>query len=72
MVFGVDTAEVGVDALENFIKECGLPTKLNQLKSTVEITLEVLWQVTDTCNLIKSAPRQLDRDEIYEILLEYM
>jgi alcohol dehydrogenase class IV len=72
VVFGADTAEVGVDALENFIKECGLPTKLNQLKSTVEITLEVLWQVTDTCNLIKSAPRQLDRDEIYEILLECM
>ena len=34
VVFGVDTPEAGVDALENFIKECGLPVKMNQLKST--------------------------------------
>lgn len=69
-VFDVDTAEAGVDALENFIKECGLPTKMSQLKSTVEITPEVLRQVADTCNIIKSNPRELDREEIYEILME--
>lgn len=72
VVFGVDTAEAGVDALENFIKECGLPTKMNQLKSTVEITPEVLRQVADTCNVIKCGPRELDREEIYEILMECM
>ena len=71
-VFGVDTAEAGVDALENFIKECGLPTKMNQLKSTVEITPEVLRQVANTCNIIKCNPRELDREEIYEILMECM
>ncbi|MDO4331297.1 MAG: iron-containing alcohol dehydrogenase [Eubacteriales bacterium] len=70
IVFGADTAEDGVDALENFIKECGLPTKLGQLKSTVEITPEVLRQVADTCNIIKCNPRELGRDEIYEILME--
>lgn len=70
VVFDVDTAEAGVDALENFIKECGLPTKMSQLKSTVEITPEVLRQVADTCNIIKSGPRELGRDEIYEILME--
>ncbi len=70
VVFGVDTAEEGVDALENFIKECGLPTKMSQLKSTVEITPEVLRQVADTCNIIKCNPRELSRDEIYEILME--
>lgn len=69
-VFDVDTAEAGVDALENFIKECGLPTRMSQLKSTVEITPEVLRQVADTCNIIKSNPRELDREEIYEILME--
>lgn len=69
-VFGVDTAEAGVDALENFIKECGLPTKMNQLKSTVEIIPEVLRQVANTCNIIKCNPRELDREEIYEILME--
>lgn len=69
-VFGADTAEAGVDALENFIKECGLPTKMGQLKSKVEITPEVLRQVADTCNIIKCNPRELDREEIYEILME--
>lgn len=72
VVFGVDTPEAGVDALENFIKECGLPTKMNQLKSTVEITPEVLRQVADTCNIIKCNPRQLEREEVYQILLECM
>lgn len=71
-VFDVDTAEAGVEALENFIKECGLPTKMSQLKSTVEITPEVLRKVADTCNIIKCGPRELDRNEIYEILMECM
>lgn len=70
VVFGKNTAEEGIDALEAFIKECGLPTKMDQLKSTVEITPEVLRQVADTCNIIKCNPRQLDRDEIYDILVE--
>lgn len=68
----MDTAEAGVNALENFIKECGLPTKMSQLKSAVEITPKVLRNVADTCNIVKTAPRELDRDEIYEILLECM
>lgn len=72
VVFDVDTAEAGVDALENFIKECGLPTKMGQLQSMVEITPEVLRQVADTCNIIKAGPRELDREEIYQILMECM
>lgn len=72
IVFDTDTAEAGVSALENFIKECGLPTKMGQLKSTVEITPEVLRQVADTCNIIKTGPRELDREEIYQILMECM
>lgn len=72
VVFNADTAEAGVDALENFIKKCGLPTKMGQLKSTVEITPEVLRQVADTCNIIKAGPRELDREEIYQILMECM
>lgn len=39
VVFGADAAEAGVDALENFVRECGLPKKMSQLKSTVEITV---------------------------------
>ncbi|MBS5737612.1 MAG: iron-containing alcohol dehydrogenase [Clostridiales bacterium] len=71
-VFDVNTAEAGIEALENFIKECGLPTKMNQLKSAITITPEVLRQVADTCNIIKSGPRELSRDEIYEILMDCM
>ncbi|MEI3218313.1 MAG: hypothetical protein V8S08_00175 [Lachnoclostridium sp.] len=44
--------------------------KMGELKSRVEITPEVLRQVADTCNIIKSNPRALSRDEIYEILME--
>ena len=69
-VFGVDGAEAAVEALADFIKECGLPTRLSQLRSKVEITPEVLRQVADTCNLIKTGPRQLSRDEIYDLLVE--
>ena len=72
VVFGVDTAEAGIEALENLIRECGLPTKMGQLKSMVEITPEVLRQVADTCNIIKSGPRELGKDEIYEIMMECM
>jgi len=69
-VFDIDTAKDGIDALSEFIRECGLPTKMDELKSKVEITPEVLRQVADTCNIIKCNPRELSRDEIYEILME--
>ena len=69
-VFGKETAEEGLDALTDLIQDCGLPTKMGQLKSRVEITPELLRRVADTCNLIKSGPRELGRDEIYEILCE--
>ena len=71
-VFDADTAEAGIEALAAFIKECGLPSRIGELKSKVEITPEVLRKVADTCNIIKSNPRELDRDEIYEILMECM
>ena len=72
VVFGEETAEAGLDALENFIIECGLPTRMNQLKSTVEITPDVLRKVADSCLIMKTGPKELDRDEIYEILTECM
>lgn len=69
-VFGADTAEDGIEALAALIRECGLPTKMSQLRSKVEITPEVLRKVADTCNIIRCNPRELSRDEIYDILLE--
>ena len=71
-VFGTETAGEAVEALADFIKECGLPTKMGELKSKVEITPEVLRKVADTCNIIKCGPRELSRDAIYEILMECM
>lgn len=70
MVFDVDTAEEGILALENFIRKCGLPTDFRQLKSDVAITPELLRKVADTCNVIKTGPRTLEKDEIYEIFME--
>ena len=70
VVFGKETAEEGIDALSAFIAECGLPTKMGQLQSKVEITPDLLRQVADSCNLIKTGPRQLTRDEVYTILCQ--
>ena len=69
-VFGADSAEKGVEALADFIRDCGLPTRMSGLKSKVEITPEILRKVADSCNVIPTGPRKLDRDEIYEILTE--
>ena len=71
-VFGVNGAEAAVDALAAFIQECGLPVKLSQLKSRVEITPDLLRQVADSINLLPNGPRQLTRGEIYSILMECM
>lgn len=70
IVFDVDTAETGLDELEKLIKDCSLPTKMNELTSVAAITPELLRQVADTCNIIKSGPRELSRNEIYDILNE--
>ena len=71
-VFGVEGAEAAVDALAAFIQECGLPVRLSQLKSRVEITPDLLRQVADSVNLLPNGPRQLTRGEIYSILMECM
>lgn len=70
VVFGKYTAEEGIEALVDFIRECQLPEKLSELRSNTEITPEILRKVADTCNIIKCGPRELDWDEIYEILVE--
>lgn len=69
-VFGRRTAQEGLQALTEFVQACGLPTKLGQLASKVEITPALLRRVADTCNVIRTGPCELSRDEIYEILCE--
>ena len=70
VVFDVDGSDGAVDALAALIQECGLPTRLSQLRSKVEITPELLRQVADSTNLLPNGPRQLTHDEVYEILKE--
>ena len=70
VVFNTEGAEAAVDALAAFIKACGLPTKLTELRSKAEITPELLRQVADSTNLLPNGPRQLTHDEIYEIFME--
>lgn len=70
VVFDENTAEKGLSALTGFIKECGLPTKMSELHSKVEITSDLLRKVADTCNIIKTNPREMTHDEIFEILTE--
>ena len=70
VVFGRQTAEEGLEVLSAFIGACGLPTKLGQLRSNVEITPALLRQVADSCNLIRTNPRTLTHDEVYQILCE--
>ena len=69
-VFGRRTAQEGLQALTEFVQACGLPTRLSQLASKVEITPKLLRRVADTCNVIRTGPCELSRDEIYEILCE--
>lgn len=65
-----DLAAEAVDALAAFIAECGLPTKLSQLRSKTPITSALLRQVADSVNLLTGGPRILTHDEVYEILTE--
>ena len=69
---GADTPQAGLDELESLIRACGLPAKMKELKSRIEITPKVLRQVADTCNIIETGPRVLEREEIYEILRQCM
>lgn len=65
-----DLAAEAVDTLAAFIAECGLPTKLSQLRSKTPITPALLHQVADSVNLLTGGPRILTHNEVYEILTE--
>lgn len=72
VVFGENYAKSRLKALESFIRECGLPTKLSQLKTKAPVTKELLKEVAESTNIIKTNPRVLSNNEIYEILEECM
>lgn len=64
-----DTAAKGIDALEAFIKEIGLPTRWSEMGITSE---SVLRSAADTCFITPGCCRQMSRDEIFEVLRERM
>lgn len=63
------TAMRGIEALEAFIREIGLPTHWSEMDITDE---SVLRAAADTCFITPGCCRQLTRDEIFELLMERM
>ena len=63
----LETARLGIDALESFIEEIGLPTRWDEMGITDE---SLLRAAADTCFIMPGCCKQLSRDEIFEILKE--
>ena len=63
----LDLAIAGVEALEDFIKEIGLPTTLQELGIMSNIDLE---EIARSCNIVKGSYKVMTPEEIYEILKE--
>ncbi len=64
-----ETAARGIDALEAFIREIGLPARWSEMGITDQ---RVLRAAADTCIITPGCCRQLTRDEIFGILKECM
>jgi len=64
-----ESAARGIDALEAFIKEIGLPTRWSEMGITDEA---VLRAAADTCFLMPGCCKQFSRNEIFEVLKECM
>ena len=62
-------ALAGIDALESFIAECGLPTTLRDL-GFGETEQELLPEIAESCFISQGAFRPLDAKEILEIYSE--
>lgn len=64
-----EIAKKGIEELDKFIKEIGLPTTLKEIEITDK---EMLKKVADSSNITAGCAKQLTHEEIYEILLECM
>lgn len=62
-----DSASRGIDALESFIIEIGLPTKWSEMGIT---DINVLSAAADTCFITPGCCKQFSRDEIFDLLKE--
>ena len=61
----VQTAALGIDALESFIREIGMPTRWSEMGIKDET---VMRAAADTCLLMPGCCKQFTRDELFEIL----
>ena len=64
-----ETAARGIDALESFIGEIGLPARWSEMGITDEA---VLRAAADTCFITPGCCKRFSRDEIFEMLKECM
>ena len=62
-----ETAASGVDALEAFIREIGLPSRWSEMGITDE---SVLRAAADTCILTPGCCKRFSRDELFDVLKE--
>ncbi len=63
----IDTARAGIDALEAFIREIGMPTRWSEMGITDE---RLLRAAAETCIITPGCCRQFSRDEIFDLLKE--
>lgn len=63
-----ETAAEGIAKLREFIKALGLPSTFRE--AGIEITDETARAVSETCNISKTNARELNREEIFEIIRE--
>lgn len=61
-----EAASRGIDALESFIKEIGLPTRWSEMGIT---DLTALRGAADTCIMTAGCCRKFTRDDIYKLLV---
>lgn len=62
----MDAAVRGIDALEAFIKEIGLPSRWSEMGIT---DVAAMRGAADTCIMTAGCSRKFTRDEIYDILV---
>ncbi len=62
-----EIARAGIDMLESFIREIGLPATLQELGINGNVDLKA---VADSCAIVPGSYRKLTREEIFEIFKE--
>ena len=62
-----ETARLGVEALADFIRACGLPTRFSEMGIPADTDYRA---IADSCNLTAGCCKKLTREELYQIFLE--